>query len=96
MTDILPSAAVFIPSSKLASELPCARGGGEPSRPSSWPVPVALVVAGRCEIQSWTRRETFGFERRLEVLRDDGLVVIIMVGFTDVDVEENGVEARYV
>ena len=96
MTDILPSAAVFIPSSKLASELPCARGGGEPSRPCSGLVPVALVVAGRCEIQSWTRRETFGFEMRLEVLREEGLVVIIMVGFKDADGEVNGVEARYV
>ena len=58
---------------------------------------MALVVAGRCEIQSWTRRETLGLEMRLEVLRDEGFVVMMMVGFKEDEGEgENGVEGRYV
>jgi hypothetical protein len=39
-----------------------------------------LVVGGRCETQSWTRRETLGFETRLSVFLEEGFVVIIMVG----------------
>ena len=89
---------MLIPSSNEASELPCARGGGEPSRGSD---AEGFAVAGRWEAQSWTRRETLGLERRLDVLRDEGFVVMIMVGFEwrldDVDVVEvKGVEGRYV
>lgn len=71
---IEPIAEVFIPINRLASE-------EEPGfrRPSGdWLR--AVFVGGRCETQSWTRSDTFGFESRLSVLRDAGLVVIIMIG----------------
>jgi len=46
-------------------------------------------VGGRCDIQSWTKRETFGFDWRFRVFCEDGGVVMIIVG-----VGENGVEGR--
>ena len=53
------------------------------------PVPVGLrsrsevedkFVGGRAETQSWTRRLTLGFWRRLIVFLDDGFEVIITRG----------------
>ena len=64
----------------------CCSGSGEVA------VDVDVVVAvgrGRWDTQSWTSRETWGLERRLCVLRLEGLVVIIMIGEG-----EKGVEAR--
>ena len=86
-----PSAAVLIPNSNAASELPCADGAGEPSRP--WADEERFVVAGRWEAQSWTRSETAGLERRLEILREVGFVVIIIVG-EEVEEEEEGVGGK--
>lgn len=75
------SEAVFMPRRSSASEPErgaCRAGDGE--RPG-W-----LRVGGRCEIQSWTRRETRELDSRLWVLRDEGGVVMMMTG-----VRENGV-----
>lgn len=37
-------------------------------------------MEGRCDTQSWTRRETRGFEVRLSVFLVSGCVVITMTG----------------
>lgn len=60
---------------------------GELSRP---------VVGGREETQSWTRRETLGFWRRLRVFFEEGLEVMRMMGpeVGRVVVEEKGCEGR--
>ena len=75
VAEMEPMAEVFMPISRVAREL-CwfLRPSGETER---------AFVGGRCETQSWTRRETEGFERRFRVLREEGLVVIIMVGAED-------------
>lgn len=86
VVEILERALVLMLSSRLAREERVAAGGGEPSRA---PAGFGPRVGGRWETQSWTRRETRGFESRCRVLRDEGLVVIIIVGS-----EENGVEGR--
>lgn len=80
-------ALVFRLRSKEAREERVAAGGGEPERCGCWGW--KLRVGGRWETQSWTRRETLGLERRLRVFRDNGFVVIIMVG-----PEEEGVEVK--
>lgn len=49
------------------------------------------MVGGRCDTQSCTRSETLGFEIKFCVFLEDGLVVIIMVGF-----ELYGEEGKYV
>lgn len=64
-------------SSRAARDEREASGGGEPVRSVE---PRRLVVGGRCETQSWTRRETLGFETRLSVFLEEGFVVIIIVG----------------
>lgn len=46
-------------------------------------------VGGRCDIQSCTSRETFGFDSRFSVFCEEGGVVIMMVGDG-----EKGVEGR--
>lgn len=79
-------ALVFILSSRLARLDRGPSGGGEPSRPAS-----AVRVGGRCETQSWTRRETRGFANRFSVFFETGLVVMMMTGE-----ELKGVEGRYV
>ena len=48
-------------------------------------------VGGRCETQSWTRRDTRGLFIRFVVFLDEGLVVIMMTGLG-----LKGVEGRYV
>lgn len=72
--------------SRAASEERPASGGGEPVRSEE---PRRLVVGGRWDTQSWTRRETLGFETRFRVFFEEGLVVIIIVG-----AEEYGEEGR--
>lgn len=62
----------------MASELLCCSGMAEPG--GLLESPAGEAVGGRWETQSWTRRETRGLETRLCVLRDEGLVVIIMLG----------------
>lgn len=58
-----------------------ASGGGEPVREAPEPRRlVLLVVGGRWETQSWTRRETLGLDIRLMVFFEEGLVVIMIVG----------------
>ena len=57
-----------------------ASGGGEPARSPAAAEPLRLVVGGRWETQSWTRSDTCGFEIRLRVFLEEGLVVIIIVG----------------
>lgn len=72
----------------VASEERCWAGSGSGEAAAD----VESVVVGgrgRWETQSCTRRETWGLERRLCVLRLEGLVVIIMLGEG-----EKGVEAR--
>jgi hypothetical protein len=39
-----------------------------------------VEAGGREETQSWTRRLTLGFEMRLVVFFEEGLVVMMMVG----------------
>jgi hypothetical protein len=46
-------------------------------------------VGGRCDTQSWTSIDTLGLASRFSVFRDEGGVVIMMVGAF-----ENGVEGR--
>jgi hypothetical protein len=82
---ILDKLAVFMPSSSSA-RLP-ERGPGRCGDGDRWPGWES--VGGRCETQSWTRRETSGLSARLSVLRLEGGVVMMIVG-----VEEYGVEAR--
>lgn len=86
VAEILDRASLFKLASRVARELRCCSGkavdGGDEES-------VVCAVGGRWETQSWTRRETFGFETRLCVLRDAGLVVMIMVGE-----EVNGVNGR--
>lgn len=84
VAEILLSADVFKVSNKAAIELGRGSGGGEPPAEGLRP-----VVGGRCDTQSWTRRDTFGFCRRLLVFLEEGLVVITIVG-----VLEYGVDGR--
>lgn len=54
---------------------------------------------GRWDTQSCARSETFGFETRLRVLRDDGFVVIMIKGplgriCSCADESENGCDGR--
>jgi len=76
VAEILLKAEVFKFSNRAAKEFERGWGGGEPPADPRR----SLVVGGRCDTQSWTKRETFGFERRLLVFLEEGLVVIIMVG----------------
>jgi hypothetical protein len=74
---ILLSALVLRFNNKLARLLRVAAAGGLLS------LPVAargVVVGGRCDTQSWTRRETLGFESKFLAFSDWALVVIMMVG----------------
>ena len=75
---ILLIALVFKFNNSAASDDLEASGGEEPVR--SPPEPRRLVVGARCETQSCTSRETCGFEIRLRVFLEEGLVVIIIVG----------------
>lgn len=77
VAEIDETAAEFICMSMFASEL---RGAAGLVERGEVPEGLVVVVAGRCETQSWTRRLTAGLERRLWVLREDGLEVIIIVG----------------
>lgn len=76
VVEMLDKALVLRLRSRLASDDRLAAGGGEPSRPSGF----GARVGGRCETQSWTRRERRGLERRWFVFRDAGFVVIMIVG----------------
>jgi hypothetical protein len=76
---------VFKFASNMAREEREASAGGDPARSRF----EGAVTGGRCDTQSCTRRETFGFETRLWVLRDAGFVVIMIVGE-----EVYGVEGR--
>jgi hypothetical protein len=83
VAEILLSALVFKLSKRVARLERLASGGGDPVRAFSVVVaePLrAVVVGGRCDTQSWTRRETLGFWTRLRVFFEEGLVVIIIVG----------------
>jgi len=73
---MLLKADVFRLSSSAAKEFDRASGGGELPPEGRRP----LEVGGRWDTQSWTRRETLGFWRRLSVFLEEGLVVIIIVG----------------
>lgn len=78
VVEILESALVLRLRSRLASDDRVAAGGGEPSRS---PVEgFGARVGGRWDTQSWTRREIRGLVRRWLVLREEGLVVMIIVG----------------
>lgn len=77
VVEILDRALVLMFKSRLASEDRVAAGGGEPSRPSTLE---EARTGGRWETQSWTSRETRGLVRRWLVLREEGLVVMMMVG----------------
>ncbi|KAG7124492.1 hypothetical protein HYQ46_010618 [Verticillium longisporum] len=70
---MLETADVLMLSSSEAREERCS-GPGEP------PEGRRADVGGRWETQSWTRRETLGFERRFVVLREAGFVVMAMMG----------------
>ena len=83
---MLLRALVLMFSSRVARLERVAWGGGEPSRVGS-----GLRVGGRCETQSWTRRETRGLLIRFRVFLEDGLVVMMMTGLG-----LKGVEGRYV
>ena len=83
---MLLSALVLRFSSSAARDDREASGGGEPVR--SAVEPRRLVVGGRWETQSWTRRETLGLETRLRVFLEEGFVVIIIVG--EVEYGEEG------
>ena len=48
-------------------------------------------MGGRCDTQSWTRRETRGLLMRLRVFLDDGFVVMMITGLG-----AKGVDGRYV
>jgi hypothetical protein len=86
VAEILLSAEVLRLSNKAAREEREASGGGEPFR--SAVEPRRLVVGGRWDTQSWTRRETCGLEIRLRVFLEEGFVVIIIVG--EVEYGEEG------
>lgn len=91
MALILPIAVAFMPISSAAKELrPAFR------RPSGLAGRAELLFGGRAETQSWTRRETLGFETRLRVLREEGFVVMIITGPEGRVVVEvvNGCDAR--
>lgn len=81
---MLDSALVFRLRSKLASDDRVAAGGGDPSR-SPWGL--GARVGGRWDTQSCTRSDTRGFDNRWLVLRDAGLVVMMMVGYGSKGVE---------
>ena len=66
---------VLMLSNRLAKLDRVASGGGELSRVGS-----GFRVGGRCETQSWTRRETRGLLMRLSVFLDVGFVVIMITG----------------
>ena len=74
MAEILLRALELMFSSKLARLDRVAGAGGDPCAVSG------ARVGGRCDTQSWTRRETRGFDSRFKVFLDEGLVVIIIVG----------------
>jgi len=77
VADILLNALVFRFNNSVARDDREASGGGEPVRS---PADIRrFVVGGRWETQSWTRRETCGFDMRFRVFLDDGLVVIIII-----------------
>jgi len=81
VAEMLLMALVFRLSRREAREEREASGGGEPVRVVLEPRRlVLLVVGGRWETQSWTRRETLGFEIRLMVFLEEGFVVITIVG----------------
>lgn len=83
-------AEVFMPMSNVASELLPAlrRPSGEMERE---------LVGGRWLTQSWTSRLTLGFETRLPVFFELGLVVMMIVGPAGRKVlDENGLLGRYV
>lgn len=84
---MLLKALVFRFNNNAASEDREASGGGEPLR--SFVEPRRVVVGGRCDTQSWTRRETCGLEMRFKVFFEEGLVVIIIVG--EVEYGEEGI-----
>lgn len=88
VVEMLESALVFKLRSRLANDDRVAAGGGDPSR-SPWGL--GARVGGRCETQSCTKSETRGFDMRWFVLRDAGLVVMIIVGYGS-----KGVDGRYV
>jgi hypothetical protein len=77
VVEMLESALVLRVSSRFAREDRVAAGGGDPSRV---PAGLGARVGGRWETQSCTRRDTRGLTRRCVILRDAGLVVMIMVG----------------
>lgn len=85
---ILLSALVLILSNREARLERVAAGGGEPSRAMAG-FRFVERVGGRWETQSWTRRETRGFERRFRVFLEAAFVVMIIVGW-----EVKGVEGR--
>lgn len=87
---MLPMAEVFMPMSRVAKleRAGLRRPSGEMLRE---------LVGGRCETQSWTRRETEGLERRLMVFFEDGFVVMMIIGpWGSMLPDEKGVEGRYV
>lgn len=77
---MLLRALVFRFASNVASEERLVSAGGEPARSVSLEPEKEPVRGGRWETQSWTSKETFGLEIRLWVLREEGFVVIIIVG----------------
>lgn len=80
VAEILLRALVFRFANNVARELRLVSAGGEPALSVSREPEKDPVRGGRWETQSWTSSETLGFEIRLCVLREEGLVVIIIVG----------------
>lgn len=62
---------------RLARDEGAARGGSGSGEAESRR---AVDVRGRCDTQSWTRRETCGLEVRLRVFFEEGSVVMMIVG----------------
>lgn len=50
--------------------------GGEDASPEA----STEAVGGRCDTQSWTSRETRGFDWRFNVFFDEGFVVMMIIG----------------